>query len=168
MTHHPEGFLFSPGQFETCPDWVPAMDTGQQFARIALKTMGDHAFDQRVNRVAKVRNVSSVGRQWNRHFNCVLYGRPQFNTRTCRIASSSTQMRFRAVLRIQRDSFSVPQPSLRELNGFGQRHKSRIAMHPVKRRFGLHIDRFRLTLLKCLLQPRKSLLPLAKPRMADS
>ena len=23
--------------FETCPTWVPAMDTGQQFARIALK-----------------------------------------------------------------------------------------------------------------------------------
>jgi hypothetical protein len=24
---------------------VPVMDTGQQFARIALRTMGDHGFD---------------------------------------------------------------------------------------------------------------------------
>jgi len=39
------------------------MDTGQQFERIALKTMGDHGFDQRANRVAKVRNVSNVGSQ---------------------------------------------------------------------------------------------------------
>ena len=50
-------------EFETCPDWVPVMDTGQQFAWIALKTMGEHGFDQRANRVAKVRNVSSVGSQ---------------------------------------------------------------------------------------------------------
>ena len=57
---HPELTLGSLGEFETCPDWVPAMDTGQQFARIALQTMGDHGFDQRANRVAKVRNVSKV------------------------------------------------------------------------------------------------------------
>jgi hypothetical protein len=63
MTHHPEGILFSPGQFETCPDWVPAMDTGQQFARIALKTMGVHGFDHRANWAAKVRNVSKLGSQ---------------------------------------------------------------------------------------------------------
>ena len=61
---HPEVVLVSLGEFETCPDWVPVMDTGQQFARIALKTMGDHGFDQRVNRVAKDRNVSSVGSQF--------------------------------------------------------------------------------------------------------
>ena len=34
--------LGSLGEFETCPDWAPVMDTGQQFARIAIKTMGDH------------------------------------------------------------------------------------------------------------------------------
>jgi hypothetical protein len=63
MTAHPEVILGSPGEFETCPDWVPGMDTGQQFARIALKTMGDYGFDQRANRAAKVRNVSTLGSQ---------------------------------------------------------------------------------------------------------
>ncbi len=62
MTRHFEVTLGSLGEFETCPDWVPAMDTGQQFAWIALKTMGDHGFDQRADRVAKVRNVSKVWR----------------------------------------------------------------------------------------------------------
>ena len=51
------------GEFETCPDWVAVMDTGQQFVRITLKTMGDHGFDQRADPVAKVRNVSNVGSQ---------------------------------------------------------------------------------------------------------
>jgi hypothetical protein len=32
---------------------VPVMDTGQQFARIALKTMGGHEFDQRADRACK-------------------------------------------------------------------------------------------------------------------
>jgi len=39
------------------------MDTGQQFAQIAVNTMDDHGFDQRANRVAKVRDVSSMGSQ---------------------------------------------------------------------------------------------------------
>jgi hypothetical protein len=55
--------LGSLGEFETCPDWVPVMDTGRQFARIALKTMGDYGFDQRADRVTKVRNVSRLGSQ---------------------------------------------------------------------------------------------------------
>jgi hypothetical protein len=42
---------------------VPVMDTGQQFARIALKTMGYQGFDQRADGVAKVRNVSRLGSQ---------------------------------------------------------------------------------------------------------
>ena len=63
ITAHPEVILGSLGEFEACPDWVPVMDTGQQFARIALKTMGDHRFDQRANRAAKVRNASRVGSQ---------------------------------------------------------------------------------------------------------
>jgi len=62
VTHHPEVTLGSLGEFETCPDWVPVMDTGQ-LSRIALKTMGDHGFDQRANRVAKVRKVSRLGSQ---------------------------------------------------------------------------------------------------------
>jgi hypothetical protein len=41
-SRHSEVTLGSLGEFETCPDWVPVMDTGQQFARIAIKTMGDH------------------------------------------------------------------------------------------------------------------------------
>jgi hypothetical protein len=55
--------LGSLGEFETCPDWVPVMDTGQYFARIALKTMGDDGFDQRANWAPKVRNVSRLGSQ---------------------------------------------------------------------------------------------------------
>ena len=61
MTAHPEVTLGSLGEFETCPDWVPVMDTCQEFAWIALKTMGDHGFDQRANRASKVRNVSRPG-----------------------------------------------------------------------------------------------------------
>ena len=60
LPRHPEVTLGSLAELETCPDWVPAMDTGQQFARIAIKTMGDHGFDHRANRVAKVRNVSRL------------------------------------------------------------------------------------------------------------
>jgi len=55
--------LGSLGEFETCPDWVLVVDTGQQFASIALKIMGEHGFDQRANLVAKVRNVAKVGNQ---------------------------------------------------------------------------------------------------------
>jgi hypothetical protein len=44
--------------------WVPAMDAGQQFARIAIKTMSDPGFDHRANRGAKVRNVSRLGSQF--------------------------------------------------------------------------------------------------------
>ena len=45
ITGQPEVILGAFGEFETCPDWVPSMDTGQHFARIVLKTMGQHAFD---------------------------------------------------------------------------------------------------------------------------
>jgi hypothetical protein len=38
MTGHPE-ITGSPGEFETCPDWVPAMDSCQQFAWITLKQL---------------------------------------------------------------------------------------------------------------------------------
>src|ERR1035438_9099385 len=86
MTRDPEVTLGSLGEFETRPDCVPVMDTGQQFARIALRTMGDHGFDQGANRVAKVRNVSSVGSQtfatgsirgptgWRRFETCPVWG----------------------------------------------------------------------------------------------
>ena len=40
------------------------MDSGQHFARIILKTMSVHGFDHRVNRAAKVRNVSRLGSQF--------------------------------------------------------------------------------------------------------
>jgi hypothetical protein len=54
------GFL---GEFETCPDWAPTLDKRRQCARLALKTMSDHRFDHRANRLAKVRNVSRLGSQ---------------------------------------------------------------------------------------------------------
>jgi hypothetical protein len=60
---HPEVILFSPGQFETCPPWVPGMDSGERFARIAEKTIPVHRFDHRANWAAKVRNVSRLGSQ---------------------------------------------------------------------------------------------------------
>jgi hypothetical protein len=63
QTRHPEVILFSPGQFETCPPWVPGMDSGERFARIALKTIPVHRFDHRANWAAKVRNVSRLGSQ---------------------------------------------------------------------------------------------------------
>jgi hypothetical protein len=50
-------------EFEMCPDWVPGMDTIQRVARITLKPMSVYGFDYRANRVAKVRNVSRLGRQ---------------------------------------------------------------------------------------------------------
>jgi hypothetical protein len=49
------------GEFETCPDWAPAMDTGQRFTRITLKTMRVDGFHHRANWVVKVRNVSRLG-----------------------------------------------------------------------------------------------------------
>jgi hypothetical protein len=64
--HHncqPEVILGSLDEFETCPNWVPAIDTGQLVVRITAKTMGVHGFDHRANWVAKVRNVSSLGSQ---------------------------------------------------------------------------------------------------------
>ena len=63
ITHHPEVTLRSLGEFELCADWAPAMYTGQKFARIAFKTIGDHGFDHRADLAAKVRNVSRVGSQ---------------------------------------------------------------------------------------------------------
>ncbi len=54
------------GEFETCPDWVPGMDTGSRVAPISLKTMRAYRFDHRANWVAKVRNVSRLGSQTQR------------------------------------------------------------------------------------------------------
>lgn len=51
------------GEFEMCPDWVPAMDSGQWFASIDLKTIPIHRFDHTANWLAKVRNVSKLGSQ---------------------------------------------------------------------------------------------------------
>src|ERR1017187_2130832 len=61
MTGHPEAIRPSLGEFETCPDWVPAMDTGQRSARISLKTVHVHAFEHNAKSVTKVRNVSRLG-----------------------------------------------------------------------------------------------------------
>lgn len=60
--HHncqPEVILGSLDEFETCPNRVPAIDTGQLVVRITAKTMGVHGFDHRANCVAKVRNVET-------------------------------------------------------------------------------------------------------------
>jgi len=53
----------APGEIETYPDWVPGMDIGHRFARISLKTVHLRGFDHTAIWLAKVRNVSSVGRQ---------------------------------------------------------------------------------------------------------
>jgi len=63
VTAHPEVTLGSLGEFEMCPDWVPAMDAGQWSSRIALKTMGLQEFDHIANWAARVRNVSRLGSQ---------------------------------------------------------------------------------------------------------
>jgi hypothetical protein len=47
-----------PGEFETCPDWVAAMDSCQWSARIILKTMPVQGLDHGANWAEKVRNVS--------------------------------------------------------------------------------------------------------------
>src|ERR1017187_6783008 len=62
MTAQPE-ITGSLCKFETCPDWVPAMDSCQQFAWITLKTMPAHGFDHCSVWAAKVRNVSRLGSQ---------------------------------------------------------------------------------------------------------
>jgi hypothetical protein len=51
------------GEFETCTDWVPTVDKRRRCGRIDLKIMDLGGFDQRANRVAKVRNVSRLGSQ---------------------------------------------------------------------------------------------------------
>jgi hypothetical protein len=62
MTAHPK--ITGPlGEFETCPDWVPAMDSCQQFAWMTLKTMPVHGFDHSPVWAEKVRNVSRLGSQ---------------------------------------------------------------------------------------------------------
>src|ERR1017187_872098 len=64
MTAQPE-ITGSLCKFETCPDWVPAMDSCQQFAWITLKTMPAHGFDHCPVWAAKVRNVSRLGSQFS-------------------------------------------------------------------------------------------------------
>lgn len=63
ITAHLELVPRSLGEFEMCPDWVPAMDSCQQLAWVTLKTMPVHGFDHRANWPAKVRNASRLGSQ---------------------------------------------------------------------------------------------------------
>jgi hypothetical protein len=63
MTVHPEGILGSPGQFEMCPDWVPAMDGRRRYTPIILKILAADRFDHSASWPAKVRNVSRLGSQ---------------------------------------------------------------------------------------------------------
>jgi hypothetical protein len=51
------------GEFETCPDWVPGMDTARPSASMMMKTKSVHGFDHTASRVAKVRNVSYLESQ---------------------------------------------------------------------------------------------------------
>ena len=50
-------------EFETCPIWVPSMDISRRFAPISLKPIRVHGFDHKASWVARVRNVSRLGRQ---------------------------------------------------------------------------------------------------------
>src|ERR1035441_5739949 len=63
LTAHPELILGSLGEFETCPDWVPSMDTARPSASMMMKNKIVHGFDHTANWIAKVRNVSRLGRQ---------------------------------------------------------------------------------------------------------
>jgi hypothetical protein len=67
------GILRSPGEFETCPDWVPGRDTVRLSAPMMVKAKSVHGFDHTANWMAKVRNVSSVGSQvgWTYQFHSV-------------------------------------------------------------------------------------------------
>ncbi len=49
VTTHPKVIPGQSGEFETCPDWVPGVDTGQRFAPISLKTIRAHGFDHMAN-----------------------------------------------------------------------------------------------------------------------
>src|ERR1022692_2035619 len=83
LTAHPELILGSLREFETCPDWVPSMDTARPSASMMMKNKIVHGFDHTANWIAKVRNVSRLGSQQNRPLKSAVYGRPQFATRTC-------------------------------------------------------------------------------------
>jgi hypothetical protein len=53
------------------------VDTGQQFARIALKTMGDHGFDQRAGRVQKFETCPVWGATQFRYLLLVWHARTE-------------------------------------------------------------------------------------------
>jgi hypothetical protein len=57
------GILRPPGEFETCPDWVPGRDTARLSAPMMMKAKSVHGFDHTANWMAKVRNVSRLGSQ---------------------------------------------------------------------------------------------------------
>jgi hypothetical protein len=59
--------MVSPGEFETCPDWVPTLDRRPRCARISPKTIDVCGFDQRGQLAAKVRNVSQTGEPKSNH-----------------------------------------------------------------------------------------------------
>ena len=72
--------LGSPGEFETCSDWVPTVDKRRRCARSGLKTIDVSGFDQRVNGAPKVRDVSIVGAKFPSHllpFSAPTCGRAQ-------------------------------------------------------------------------------------------
>lgn len=58
-TAHTEVILGAPVGFETCPYWVPAMDSGQRFGGITLKTMPVHGFDHSASLAASARSKPS-------------------------------------------------------------------------------------------------------------
>src|ERR1035441_5047758 len=49
------------GEFETCPNWGPSVDTHRRPTRISLKGLRFHQFDHSVSWPTKVRNVSRPG-----------------------------------------------------------------------------------------------------------
>ena len=51
------------GEFETCPNWGPSVDTHRRPTRISLKGLRFHQFDHSVSWLAKVRNASTMGSQ---------------------------------------------------------------------------------------------------------
>src|ERR1017187_83315 len=55
------------GEFETCPNWGPGVDTHRRPTRISLKGFRFHQFDYSVSWPTKVRNVSRLGSQIARY-----------------------------------------------------------------------------------------------------
>src|ERR1039457_6159909 len=94
ITAHPELILGSLGEFETCPDWVPGVDTARPFASMISKQNPFMGSITPPIGSRKFETCPDWGVTQNWCLKSVLYGRLQFSARTRRIARSSPQHGF--------------------------------------------------------------------------